>query len=198
MAALNEIARYLLETAASFYLILTVLRGMLQLARADFYNPISQFVVRATNPPLRVIHRVIPSAGRFDPAVLILAVLVQVLAIVAKLTLSGFSLPDITSLLIWSVLGVVGLIINTYLIALVVMIVISWVAPGTRHPAVLLTYQITEPIMSPVRSMLPSMGGLDFSPIVIFIAINMIQIALRHMATAAGLYQQPLKLLMGI
>ncbi|EAW41661.1 hypothetical protein MGP2080_03170 [marine gamma proteobacterium HTCC2080] len=195
MAALNEIARYLLETAASFYLILTVLRGMLQLARADFYNPISQFVVRATNPPLRVIHRVIPSAGRFDPAVLILAVLVQVLAIVAKLTLSGFSLPDITSLLIWSVLGVVGLIINTYLIALVVMIVISWVAPGTRHPAVLLTYQITEPIMSPVRSMLPSMGGLDFSPIVIFIAINMIQIALSHMATAAGL---PLQLVMGI
>ena len=195
MAALNEIARYLLETAASFYLILTVLRGMLQLARADFYNPISQFVVRATNPPLRVIHRVIPSAGRFDPAVLILAVLVQVLAIVAKLTLSGFSLPEITSLLIWSVLGVVGLIINTYLIALVVMIVISWVAPGTRHPAVLLTYQITEPIMSPVRSMLPSMGGLDFSPIVIFIAINMIQIALSHMATAAGL---PLQLVMGI
>ena len=133
MAALNEIARYLLETAASFYLILTVLRGMLQLARADFYNPISQFVVRATNPPLRVIHRVIPSAGRFDPAVLILAVLVQVLAIVAKLTLSGFSLPDITSLLIWSVLGVVGLIINTYLIALVVMIVISRTA-GCRVP----------------------------------------------------------------
>jgi YggT family protein len=114
---------------------------------------------------------------------------------VAQLTLSGFSLPDITSLLIWSVLGVVGLIINTYLIALVVMIVISWVAPGTRHPAVLLTYQITEPIMSPVRSMLPSMGGLDFSPIVIFIAINMIQIALSHMATAAGL---PVQLVMGI
>ncbi|WP_435213225.1 YggT family protein [Luminiphilus sp. nBUS_16] len=195
MAALNDIARYLLETAASFYLILTVLRGMLQLARADFYNPISQFVVRATNPPLRVIHRVIPNAGRFDPAVLLLAVAVQILAIVAKLALAGVALPDLTSLLIWGLLGVMGLIINTYLIALVVMIVISWVAPGTRHPAVLLTYQITEPIMSPVRSMLPSMGGLDFSPIVIFIAINMIQIALRHMATAAGL---PLQLVMGI
>ena len=105
MAALNEIARYLLETAASFYLILTVLRGMLQLARADFYNPISQFVVRVTNPPLRVMHRAIPNAGRFDPAVLVLAVAVQVLAIAAKLTLSGFALPDVTSLLIWSLLG---------------------------------------------------------------------------------------------
>jgi len=109
MAALNEIARYLLETAASFYLILTVLRGMLQLARADFYNPISQFVVRVTNPPLRLMHRAIPNAGRFDPAVLVLAVAVQVLAIVAKLTLSGFALPEVTSLLIWSLLGVMGL-----------------------------------------------------------------------------------------
>ncbi|MDB3923640.1 YggT family protein, partial [Luminiphilus sp.] len=170
-------------------------RGMLQLARADFYNPISQFVVRVTNPPLRLMHRAIPNAGRFDPAVLVLAVAVQVLAIVAKLTLSGFALPDVTSLLIWSLLGVIGLVINTYLIALVVMIVISWVAPGTRHPAVLLTYQIVEPIMSPVRSMLPAMGGLDFSPIVIFIAINIIQIALGHMATAAGL---PLQLVIGI
>ena len=129
---------------------------MLQLARADFYNPISQFVVRVTNPPLRLMHRAIPNAGRFDPAVLVLAVAVQVLAIVAKLTLSGFALPDVTSLLIWSLLGVIGLVINTYLIALVVMIVISWVAPGTRHPAVLLTYQVVEPIMSPVRSMLPA------------------------------------------
>ena len=84
---------------------------------------------------------------------------------------------------------------NTYLVALIVMIVVSWVAPGTRHPAVLLTYQITEPVMAPVRSMLPAAGGLDFSPILVFIAINVIQIALRHMAAAAGL---PLQLVIGI
>jgi len=195
MAALNEIAAFLVETAASLYLVLVVLRGMLQTARADFYNPISQFVVRATNPPLRVLHRVIPGRGRFDPAVLVLAVVLQVVAILTTLLLAGFALPSPLTLLIWGLIGVAGLIVNAYLVAIIIMIVVSWVAPGTRHPAVLLTYQITEPVMAPVRSVLPSAGGLDFSPILVFIIINVLQIALRHMATAAGL---PLQLVIGI
>ncbi len=195
MAALNEIAAFLVETAASLYLILVVVRGMLQTARADFYNPISQFVVRATNPPLRVMHRVIPGKGRFDPSVLVLAVVVQVIAILTTLLLAGFGLPSLLTLLVWSLIGVAGLIVNAYLVALIVMIVVSWVAPGTRHPAVLLTYQSTEPVMAPVRSLLPSAGGLDFSPILVFIVINVLQIALRHMAAAAGL---PLQLVIGI
>ena len=195
MAALNEIAAFLVETAASLYLVLVVLRGMLQTARADFYNPISQFVFRATNPPLRVLHRVIPGRGRFDPAVLVLAVVLQVVAILTTLLLAGFALPSPLTLLIWGLIGVAGLIVNAYLVAIIIMIVVSWVAPGTRHPAVLLTYQITEPVMAPVRSVLPSAGGLDFSPILVFIVINVLQIALRHMATAAGL---PLQLVIGI
>ncbi|MEK9542309.1 MAG: YggT family protein [Luminiphilus sp.] len=195
MAALNEIAAFLVETAASLYLILVVVRGMLQAARADFYNPISQFVARLTNPPLQALHRNIPIRSRVDPAVLVLALAVQAIAIVTTLLLAGFALPGPVTILVWSLIGVAGLVVNTYLVALIVMIVVSWVAPGTRHPAVLLTYQITEPVMAPVRSMLPAAGGLDFSPILVFIAINVIQIALRHMAAAAGL---PLQLVIGI
>jgi YggT family protein len=96
---------------------------------------------------------------------------------------------------IWSAIGVAALLVNSYLVALIIMIVLSWVAPGSRHPAVVLVYQITYPIMAPVRSLLPNMGGLDFSPIVIFIVINVIQIALRHMAVATGL---PPSLVMGL
>ena len=195
MAALNEIAAFLVETAASLYLILVVVRGMLQAARADFYNPISQFVARLTNPPLQALHRIIPIRSRVDPAVLVLALAVQAIAIVTTLLLAGFALPGPVTILVWSLIGVAGLVVNTYLVALIVMIVVSWVAPGTRHPAVLLTYQITEPVMAPVRSMLPAAGGLDFSPILVFIAINVIQIALRHMAAAAGL---PLQLVIGV
>ena len=195
MAAINEIAAFLVETAASLYLILVVVRGMLQAARADFYNPISQFVARLTNPPLQALHRIIPIRSRVDPAVLVLALAVQAIAIVTTLLLAGFALPGLVTILVWSLIGVAGLVVNTYLVALIVMIVVSWVAPGTRHPAVLLTYQITEPGMAPVRSMLPAAGGLDFSPILVFIAINVIQIALRHMAAAAGL---PLQLVIGI
>jgi len=195
MDALNEIAGYLVETAASLYLILIILRGMLQTARADFYNPISQFVVRATNGPLALLHRVIPNMRRVDPALWLLALLIQAVAISATLLLAGFGLPNILLLLVWSAIGVIGLLVNAYLIAMVIMIVVSWVAPGSRHPAIVLTYQVTEPVMAPVRRMLPDMGGLDFSPILVFIVINIIQIALRHMAAAVGL---PLQLVIGI
>jgi len=195
MDALNEIAGYLVETAASLYLILIILRSMLQTARADFYNPISQFVVRATSVPLRVLHRFIPSTRTLDPALWLLALFVQMVAIAATLLLAGFSLPGVLVLVVWSAIGVAGLLVNAYLIAMVVMIVVSWVAPGSQHPAIVLTYQVTEPVMAPVRRLLPDMGGLDFSPILVFVVINIIQIALRHMAAAAGL---PLQLVIGI
>ncbi len=195
MGAASEIGRYLVDTVASLYLIIVVLRGILQATRADFYNPISQFIVRATHYPLQPFRKLIPSGKRFDPAVIILAILVQLAALVAVLLLAGFMPPDPVTLLLWSLLGVVGLVVNTILIALVAMIVVSWVAPGTRHPAVILLYQITDPIMTPFRSLLPNMGGLDFSPIMLFVLINIIQIMLRHMSVAVGL---PTSLVIGI
>ena len=75
------------------------------------------------------------------------------------------------------------------------MIVVSWVAPGSRHPAIGLLYQITEPVMAPVRALLPNLGGLDFSPILLFVTINIIEIGLRHIAVAVGL---PARLVLGI
>ena len=195
MGAMSEIARYLVDTVASIYLVIVVLRGLLQASQADFYNPISQFIARATNPPLKVLRKLVPAGRRFDLSIIVLALLVQIIGLVTTIMLSGFLPPDPFTVLIWATLGVVGLVVNLYLIAMIVMIVLSWVAQGSRHPAVLLVYQITEPVMAPVRSMLPAMGGLDFSPILIFILINVIQIALRHMAVAVGL---PASLVIGI
>ncbi|MEY2908056.1 MAG: hypothetical protein RLZZ602_579, partial [Pseudomonadota bacterium] len=174
MSAASEIGRYLSDTIVSIYLVLVVLRGLLQAAKADFYNPISQFIVRATNPPLIVLRKVIPAGRRFDFSAVVLALLVQIIGLIAVIMLSGFLPPNPLTVSLWAVLGVVGLVVNVYLFAMIAMIVVSWVAPGSRHPAVTLVYQITEPVMGPVRALLPSMGGLDFSPIVIFILINVI------------------------
>ncbi len=194
MGALQEISLFLVETLGSLYLFLTVLRGMLQAGGADFYNPISQFVVKATQPPINVLRRGIPAGQRVDPAVVVLALLVQALVLWGVLALGGY-IPGVLQLLVWSGIGLAALVVNTYLIAIVIMIVVSWVAPGSHHPAIRLIYQVTEPVMAPVRAMLPAMGGLDFSPIVVFIVINIIQISLRHMAVATGL---PTQLVFGI
>lgn len=195
MAAVSDIGRYLVETIASLYLIIVVLRGILQVSGADFYNPISQFIARATNVPLLILRKIIPAGRRFDASIVVLALLIQGIGLSAVLMLAGFMPPSVLVVAIWSAIGVAALLVNSYLVALIIMIVLSWVTPGSRHPAVVLVYQITHPIMAPVRSLLPNMGGLDFSPIVIFIVINVIQIALRHMAVATGL---PPSLVMGL
>jgi len=194
VGALQEIFQFLLETLGSLYLCLVVLRAMLQASGADFYNPISQFVVKATQPPLGILRRAIPRGRRFDPALLVLAMVVQAIVLGGLLVLAGY-IPSVVQLITWSAVGLIGLVVNTYLIAMVIMIVVSWIAPGSHHPAVRLVYQITEPVMAPVRSLLPAMGGLDFSPIVVFIVINVIQISLRHIAVATGL---PTQLVIGI
>ena len=188
MTALNEIFGYLIQTLLSLYLMAMLLRFLLQLVRADFYNPISQFLVKITNPVVVPVRRIIPGLGGIDLSSLLLALLLQLAGIVALLLVNGLGPPNILLLLVWSVLGVVALLVNIYFFALLAMIILSWVAPGSHHPAIYLLHQITEPVMAPFRKALPPMGGMDFSPILLFILINVVQIALRHMAAGVGLH----------
>jgi YggT family protein len=188
MSASSEILGYLVQTLLSLYLLTMLLRFVLQLVRADFYNPICQFLVKVTNPLVLPLRRVLPGFAGLDMASLILALLLQLAGIVALLLINGLGLPNILLLLVWSVIGLVGLLVNIYFFALLAMIILSWVAPGSKHPAIYLLHQITEPVMAPVRKVLPAMGGMDFSPILVFILINVIQIALRHMAAGVGLH----------
>ncbi|NCF17427.1 MAG: YggT family protein [Haliea sp.] len=188
MTALNEIFGYLIQTLLSLYLMAMLLRFLLQLVRADFYNPISQFLVKITNPVVMPVRRIIPGLGGIDLSSLLLSLLLQLAGIVALLLVNGLGPPNILLLLVWSVLGVVALLVNIYFFALLAMIILSWVAPGSHHPAIYLLHQITEPVMAPFRKALPPMGGMDFSPILLFILINVVQIALRHMAAGVGLH----------
>ena len=188
MGAFSEISGYLIQTFLSIYLVAMLLRFLLQVVKADFYNPISQFLVKITNPLVIPLRKVIPGYGGLDLASLLLALVLQAGGIVAILMLNGLGAPGPLQLLIWASLGVIGLLVNIYFFALLAMIILSWVAPGSKNPAIYLLYQVTEPVMAPVRKMLPPMGGLDFSPILVFILINVIQIALRHMAAGAGLH----------
>lgn len=188
MTALNEIFGYLIQTALSIYLLAMLLRFLLQLVRADFYNPICQFLIKITNPPVIPLRRVLPGVGGIDVASLLLSILLQLACITAMLFLHGLTPPNILVLLVWSLLGVIALLVNIYFFALLGMIILSWVAPGSNHPAIYLLHQITEPVMAPFRKALPPMGGMDFSPILLFILINIVQIALRHMAAGVGLH----------
>ena len=189
MGAGTEISLYLVRNLGALLLLMVVMRGVLHTSRVNFYNPISQLIVRLTNPLLAPFRNFLPAAGRVDWAVVVLAVLVQSLILLAITVIAGdsWAAPGLPVLLVWGVIGVLGLLINLYFFILIAMIIISWVAPGSRHPAIELIWQVSEPVMAPVRSLLPNMGGIDFSPILLFIIINVVQIGLRHLAVGMGL-----------
>ena len=189
MGAGTEISLYLVRNLGALLLLMVVMRGVLHTSRVNFYNPISQLIVRLTNPLLAPFRNFLPAAGRVDWAVVVLAVLVQSLILLAITVIAGdgWATPGLPILLVWGVIGVLGLLINLYFFILIAMIIISWVAPGSRHPAIELIWQVSEPVMAPVRSLLPNMGGIDFSPILLFIIINVVQIGLRHLAVGMGL-----------
>ncbi|MBV1870778.1 MAG: YggT family protein, partial [Gammaproteobacteria bacterium] len=119
---------YLVQTLVSFYTIVVLLRFLLQLARADFYNPISQFAVKLTAPVLNPMRRIIPGWGGIDVSSLILILSLQVFQLVAVILMLGHGLPNIGLLVAWSAVGVLGLVLNFFFWAILIQVVLSWVA----------------------------------------------------------------------
>lgn len=170
---------FLVQTAAGIYIGAVLLRFLLQLAKADFYNPLSQAIFKATNPPVKVFRSFIPALRGLDLSCIVLAFVLQCAAIVVLSALYGLGIPPLTSIITWAVAGVILFIISIYYWAILGTIIASFAMmfSGTSqpHPYVVLLWQLTEPIMGPVRKVLPPMGGLDFSPILVFIAIGFVQ-----------------------
>ena len=169
----------LVSTLGGIYLLMLLLRFLLQIARADFYNPMSQAIVRFTDPVVRPLRRVIPGYRGIDFATLTAALLIQGGAIYGLITLYGANIPPISSLVTWAFVGNLLFVINIYYYAIIGSIIMSFImmftGNPTPHPMLTLIGQLTEPVMGPIRSVIPPMGGLDFSPIVIFLGIQLLQ-----------------------
>ncbi len=164
---------YLISTVFGLYIIIVLLRFLLQIVRADFYNPLSQFIVKATTPVLNPIRRIIPGLFGIDIASLLLAYFLQVIENTLLFALKGISLSPI--LLFWHSIGsLLTLVLYIYFFAILVQVIISWVSPGTYNPATALIHHITEPIMRPARKILPPFSGFDLSPILVFVVLNLL------------------------
>lgn len=187
MNAFADAGTFLIQSLASIYLVIILLRFLLQLSRADFYNPVSQFAHKATVVFLGPMRRLFPCYRNIDIACLILALLVQWLAIQLSIFLDGYSLLNVFYILWWGALGILSMLINFYLYGLLAAIILSWVAPHNPHPAIMLLWQLMEPVMAPFRRIVPSLGGLDLSPILIFLILNVLRIFLTHIAAASSL-----------
>lgn len=169
-AYLTDPLAFVVQVAFGFYILVVVLRILLQVLRADFYNPLSQFVVRLTTPVLRPLRRVIPGLMGLDVASILLAwVLTAVeLALLAAILGAGVNL---LAPFAWAVPELLALVLNIFLFAVIAQALLSWVSPDPYSPAAIVLRDLTRPVLQPLRRVIPPMGGFDLSPMAAAVAL---------------------------
>jgi YggT family protein len=183
MTTMSAVSTYLVQTLGSFFLTLVILRFLLQLVKADFYNPISLFIVNTTQLVSSPIRALLPSFRSFDVASLVLAIFIQWMIIQLTYTIDNLGVVNFFIAISWGFVGVLSVILNIYMYGLLATIIISWIAPQSQHPAITLINQIIYPAMEPFRKIIPSLGMIDLSPMLFFIVLNVIDYFIYGIAT---------------
>ncbi|CAM4368630.1 YggT family protein [Shewanella denitrificans] len=167
---------FLITTVFDLYLMVVILRFWLQWAKADFYNPFSQFIVKATHPVLAPMRRILPSVGSIDTASIVLALLVVLVKMLVLTLLAGAAI-DILTLLLFSLISVVKEAGVLLFWLILIRALLSWFNQG-HNPIVMMMTQLTEPVLAPVRRIIPPMGGLDLSVMFVIIGLNFLNMLL--------------------
>lgn len=171
-----------INTLFDLYILLVLLRFLLQMLRADFYNPVSQFIVKLTTYPLKILRRVIPSVGGQDTAAIVLCLvliygkflLLRLLSIPA-VQIGGVMAPltgvSYAGLLVFCIADLIALILTVFLVAVIIQVILSWISPGQYNPVIGLVQKLSDPVLKPIRKLIPSLGGLDLSPLFATLAL---------------------------
>jgi YggT family protein len=178
---------FVIKTLLELYIITFVLRFILQWVRADFSNPITQFIVRLTNPLVIPARRLIPSIGGLDAATIVIVVVLELAVTIVLVNLTCLSEPYFIQIIGLTLLRIVYMALRIYLFILFVYVLMSWIGPGTVNPATTLLTSIAEPVLKPFRRIIPPIAGLDLSVLFALITIQALTMLLPIGRIAAGM-----------
>jgi YggT family protein len=165
---------FIISTLLSLYILAVMLRFLLGMVHADFYNPISQFLVRITNPLLVPLRKIIPGVGKIDVAAIVLMLVLQLGLLAVIVMLRGAS-PPLVTLLLTAVGELLSLLINIFLVAIIVQVIISWISPGSYSSANALLHSLTNPVLRPVQRIIPPLSGIDLSPLFALLGLQVLR-----------------------
>lgn len=165
---------FVLNTVFLLYILAVMLRFLLQWVRADFRNPIAQALVKITNPPLKPLRRLVPGVGGIDIASIILMVVIQMLALALIALITGVQY-NLLALLLTAFAELISLLINVFLFSILIQVIVSWVSPGAYNPVLAMLYSLNEPVLRLARRFIPPLGGLDLSPLVAAVALQVLK-----------------------
>lgn len=168
---------FLISTLFDLYLMILVVRLILCWIRADYFNPITQFVVKLTNPIVIPLRKILPTRGNIEWATVVIILLVELIKFLLIITISVGMAKNPFGLLILCLADFLKLIINTFFYAILIQAILSWVQPGYSPISQLLS-KISSPIMRPIQRIVPPVGGFDISPIPALILLQLLIIIL--------------------
>ena len=169
----SDAGLFLIDTVLGIYILLVLLRFLLQITQTDFYNPISQFIVRATNPPLVRFRRFIPSLWGVDLSALLLVFAMEAIRISLTAMLIGHS-PRFAGVILLSLGEITKLAIYIVIFSIFVRALLSWFSSGSHHPMTMLLNSLTDPVLRSARRIVPATGGIDLSPLIVFIVMMLV------------------------
>lgn len=176
---MSQALYFIIKTLTQLYLLVLLLRFWLPILGADFRNPLAQGILRVTSPLVVPVRRFVPSIGRLDTSTILIAYVIQFLTVLLLLTIGGY-MVDTIPIMVTTFIELAVLSLNLFFFVILIKIILSWVAPHTHNYATALLTTLAEPVLRPFRRIIPSIGGLDISPI---FAIILLQAAVIFLQT---------------
>ncbi|MEI8207898.1 MAG: YggT family protein [Methylococcales bacterium] len=164
---------FVIDTVFSLYILAVLLRFLLQWCGADFYNPISQFLVKVTHPPLKILRRFVPSIGKIDTSSLVLILALQMLADFSISFLMSGGLINIGALALTAIAQLISLLLNIFVFTIFASAILSWVNPGSFYSTASILTTLSSPLLNIIRKVIPDLGGIDLSPLVALVFLQL-------------------------
>ena len=165
---------FLVELFFDIFILAFFLRYLFTIVRVDLTNPLSALIIKITNPFLKPLRRTIPGYLGVDWSSILVLVLAQAIEIILVTSIISGGVPALSGLIILTIAHLLRMILYIYLFIILIQVIISWVNPNAYNPITAIMHQVSEPILKPIRRLVPSVGGLDFSPFIILVIINLL------------------------
>ncbi|MBB71102.1 MAG: YggT family protein [Legionellales bacterium] len=186
MTPLHNAGLFLLQVLFDLYIFIVILRFMLPLIGADFYNPVCQFVIKFTKPLTHPLQKLIPCYKRIDFSVALLAVALEVLKVIALVLLQAGTIPNIAGIVVWSIGELLNQVLHIFFYSIIIQVILSWLRPTRYNPFLEIIYRLNSPILRPIQRLIPPIGGLDLSPIGAILLLQITTIIISQPIMAFG------------
>jgi len=177
---MNQSLVFIVSIIFDLYLWAVLLRIMLQAIRADYYNPLSQLVIKLTDFPLKLLYKLLPYRKGLDYAAIIFGFFIALIKVALLLLVLRLPISPI-NLLLFAALDFVQQLLSLYFYILIIVTIASWLIRGGYNPVIAILVKISDPILKPIAKFIPTIAGLDFSPLIALIIIKAIEILIMQL-----------------